>query len=621
MTSRKLSYVGFASMLALGVNGCASVQPPARMVEIRPAKTAEAPGSAAGNLYQAAVSAVDRRDYAQALDLLQAARDRAPQDARVLNAFGVVYDKLGRFDLSSRYYAQAQAADPGSAIVAENQAYSNVLQGKAPLPVLAAQEAEPPSAPAPARAASLAAATPAASAPATPVGAAPTHVALAQVPKLAAPPPAAVQAPLVIASAQTPPERRAPALVITPVPAVPPQTQKPPVASAVEHAAAAVPAVRVALAAPVSREPLPAAAAPLQQSPLAVGLLIAPSSPAPWPAATPLQLASIPAQPSLKIQPPSLQARAQLAALPVAPAAEAPVPATPVMKVSLPAPATKPLVIPQPQAEKRSPLPMTQVAARTNGPAMVVAPPAARPPARLTALPLLQSGAPAVLRRVNLPVFQVASSLTPQAYGPISRSPEDRAASAPAATHDAPPAQAAAAPSLAASRPLPVAAVVHARPSGKTAPAPRPVGPAAAPRQVAASVPVRRASLTRAVAAIVQPPAPRRSTGSGFIGRALVIIDASGNRRVADALRLQLARRGWSVPGARLPSLARRGQTTIRYAAAHATVARALANSLRIPVKLERCARPCQGVSLILGADSRAPTGSVRFTSGLRRLS
>ncbi|MDB5436834.1 MAG: hypothetical protein JWR47_3091, partial [Phenylobacterium sp.] len=322
------------------------------------------------------------------------------------------------------------------------------------------------------------------------------------------------------------------------------------------------------------------------------------------------------AQPSLKIQPPSLQARAQLATLPVAPAAEAPVPVTPVRKVSLPAPATKPLVIPQPQAEKRSPLPMTQVAARTNGPAMVVAPPAARPPARLTALPLLQSGPPAVLRRVNLPVFQVASSLTPQAYGPISRSPEDRATSAPAATHDAPPAQAAAAPSLAASRPLAVAAVVHARPSGKTAPAPRPVGPAAA-----ASVPVRRASLTRAVAAIVQPPAPRRSTGSGFIGRALVIIDASGNRRVADALRLQLARRGWSVPGARLPSLARRGQTTIRYAAAHATVARALANSLRIPVKLERCARPCQGVSLILGADSRAPTGSVRFTSGLRRLS
>ena len=28
-------------------------------------------------------------------------------DIRVLNAFGVVYDKLGRFDLSARYYDEA----------------------------------------------------------------------------------------------------------------------------------------------------------------------------------------------------------------------------------------------------------------------------------------------------------------------------------------------------------------------------------------------------------------------------------------------------------------------------------------------------------------------------------
>src|SRR5712664_2090436 len=106
MTSRRLSYLGVASVLALAANGCASVQPPPRMVEVRPAKTpAEPPGSAADNLYRGAVAAVGRRDYARALDLLQAARDRAPQDVRVLNAFGVVYDKLGRFDLSSRYYA------------------------------------------------------------------------------------------------------------------------------------------------------------------------------------------------------------------------------------------------------------------------------------------------------------------------------------------------------------------------------------------------------------------------------------------------------------------------------------------------------------------------------------
>jgi hypothetical protein len=89
-----------------------------------------APGIAAVDLfYGDAVAAINRRDYARALDLLQTARAHAPQDARVLNAFGVVYDKLGRFDLSQRYYAEAQTADPASRIVAENLAYSKALQG------------------------------------------------------------------------------------------------------------------------------------------------------------------------------------------------------------------------------------------------------------------------------------------------------------------------------------------------------------------------------------------------------------------------------------------------------------------------------------------------------------
>ncbi|HEY3811664.1 MAG TPA: LytR C-terminal domain-containing protein [Caulobacteraceae bacterium] len=82
-------------------------------------------------LYADAVKAIDRRDYGNALELLQAARDRTPEDVRVLNAFGVVYDKLGRFDLSGRYYAQAAALDPGSSIVANNESYSRVLQARA----------------------------------------------------------------------------------------------------------------------------------------------------------------------------------------------------------------------------------------------------------------------------------------------------------------------------------------------------------------------------------------------------------------------------------------------------------------------------------------------------------
>ena len=102
-------------------------------------------------------SAIDRRDYGTALELLQAARARRADDANVLNAMAVVYDKLGRFDLSARYYAQATALDPGSTIIAHNVAYSNELRAlqvdpsrvqiaAAPPAVLAAAE-KPASAP------------------------------------------------------------------------------------------------------------------------------------------------------------------------------------------------------------------------------------------------------------------------------------------------------------------------------------------------------------------------------------------------------------------------------------------------------------------------------------------
>ena len=93
------------------------------------AQAANADRSAGDSYYQAAVGAIDNRDYGLALDYLQAARNRDPHDVRVLNALGVVYDKLGRFDLSARYYAQALTVDPASAIVANNMTYSKVLQG------------------------------------------------------------------------------------------------------------------------------------------------------------------------------------------------------------------------------------------------------------------------------------------------------------------------------------------------------------------------------------------------------------------------------------------------------------------------------------------------------------
>ncbi|HWA60446.1 MAG TPA: LytR C-terminal domain-containing protein [Caulobacteraceae bacterium] len=126
--------------LAAAVSGCALVPHSLRMARVKPvritpveapaAPTAEARADAA---YRSASAAIWRRDYGRALDLLQEARAETPNDVRVLNAFGVVYDKLGRFDLSARYYAHALALDPNSQVVAQNMAWSAVLQGRVPV--------------------------------------------------------------------------------------------------------------------------------------------------------------------------------------------------------------------------------------------------------------------------------------------------------------------------------------------------------------------------------------------------------------------------------------------------------------------------------------------------------
>ncbi len=100
-------------------------------VDVQPVQSAQSAVSPDDLLYNAAVRAISVRDYGAALDYLQAARRKTPEDIRVLNAFGVVYDKLGRFDLSARYYAQAEKLDPKSTIVAANLMYSERLQERA----------------------------------------------------------------------------------------------------------------------------------------------------------------------------------------------------------------------------------------------------------------------------------------------------------------------------------------------------------------------------------------------------------------------------------------------------------------------------------------------------------
>jgi len=92
--------------------------------------------------YDRAVTAIRDRHYALALDYLQAARVGKLDDVRILTAFGVIYDKLGRFDLSARYYTQAAQIDPKSTIVMADMAYSRKLQGLAGPPAGSAELAE-----------------------------------------------------------------------------------------------------------------------------------------------------------------------------------------------------------------------------------------------------------------------------------------------------------------------------------------------------------------------------------------------------------------------------------------------------------------------------------------------
>lgn len=116
------------TLATAGLAACASVLG-GEEVKVRPVDTMQTlSGAPRDPLYESAVSAINERDYGRALEYLQAAKAKDPRNVKALNALGVVYDKLGRFDLSARYYAQARAIEPDSRIVAENMGYSRILQ-------------------------------------------------------------------------------------------------------------------------------------------------------------------------------------------------------------------------------------------------------------------------------------------------------------------------------------------------------------------------------------------------------------------------------------------------------------------------------------------------------------
>jgi Tfp pilus assembly protein PilF len=66
--------------------------------------------------------------YGMALKNFRVALVREPKSLDRLNAVGATYDKLGRFDLSERYYARALGVDPNSVQTLNNIGYSFLMQ-------------------------------------------------------------------------------------------------------------------------------------------------------------------------------------------------------------------------------------------------------------------------------------------------------------------------------------------------------------------------------------------------------------------------------------------------------------------------------------------------------------
>lgn len=65
-----------------------------------------------------------------AIDAFRQAVRAEPENIDALNGLAVAYDRIGRFDLSRRYYEQALGIAPGSAMLQHNFGYSLALQGK-----------------------------------------------------------------------------------------------------------------------------------------------------------------------------------------------------------------------------------------------------------------------------------------------------------------------------------------------------------------------------------------------------------------------------------------------------------------------------------------------------------
>lgn len=111
-----------APALMLALVSCSAGQ-----VNVRPMGGA-APAKGSGDAYAEARRQLDEGNVALAIDGFRQVLRSNPRSVDALNALGVAYDRLGRFDLSQRYYDNALQIEPGSAKVRHNLSLSIRMQ-------------------------------------------------------------------------------------------------------------------------------------------------------------------------------------------------------------------------------------------------------------------------------------------------------------------------------------------------------------------------------------------------------------------------------------------------------------------------------------------------------------
>jgi hypothetical protein len=113
-----------ASVLLLTLSSCMA----SKSVEIRPVGAASP--VTADEAYAEAKRQLERGNIGLAIDGFRKAVRRSPESVDAMNGLAVAYDRLGRFDLSRRFYELALAAQPSNAKVRNNLAISLKMQGR-----------------------------------------------------------------------------------------------------------------------------------------------------------------------------------------------------------------------------------------------------------------------------------------------------------------------------------------------------------------------------------------------------------------------------------------------------------------------------------------------------------